>query len=279
MSGAANASYTYNALHQRISKTVNGQTTYYLYDQAGQLLAELDGSGQTQVEYVWLETMPLAVIHSGTATAGTYYVHADHLNTPQVVSDGQGSVVWRADYGPFGQAAVAGASTLILNLRFPGQYFDHETGLHYNWHRYYDPALGRYIQSDPIGLVGGLNTYGYAYQNPMMNTDPDGRLVWFGVPAVYWAAGGMATVGAYVAGQWAANNWSDIFPKPWGPFPNPDADADIDGDAWADPNASGSSDRAERCREACSDIALPGEAAFRNCLRDCMRNPENYQCD
>ncbi|WP_417784417.1 RHS repeat-associated core domain-containing protein [Terasakiella pusilla] len=113
-------------------------------------------------------TQPLAVIHSGPASAVVYYIHTDHLNTPQVVSDNQGTVVWRADYDAFGQAAVASGSILTFNLRFPGQYFDSETGLHYNYYRDYDPNTGRYIQSDPIGLDGGSNTYLYANGNPLL---------------------------------------------------------------------------------------------------------------
>lgn len=74
---------------------------------------------------------------------------------------------------------------------------DNETGLYYNYFRDYDPSIGRYIESDPIGLGGGINTYGYAYQNPVANYDPDGQLVWFGVPAYIWiAGGGAATAGA-----------------------------------------------------------------------------------
>ena len=174
MSGTVSATCTYNAHRQRTSKTVNGQTTYYLYNQSGQLLAELDHSGQTMVEYVWLGTQPLAMIHSGRASAVVYYLHTDHHNTPQVVSDNQGTVVWRADYDAFGQATVASGSPLTFNLRFPGQYFDSETGLHYNYYRDYDPSTGRYIQSDPIGLQGGLNTYAYVGGNPLRFTDPLG---------------------------------------------------------------------------------------------------------
>ncbi|SEB18833.1 RHS repeat-associated core domain-containing protein [Marinobacterium iners DSM 11526] len=119
-------------------------------------------------------TQPLAVIHSGPASAVVYYIHTDHLNTPQVVSDNQGTVVWRADYDAFGKASVASGSILTFNLRFPGQYFDSETGLHYNYYRDYDPSTGRYVQSDPIGLNGGINTYGYVGGNPLIYTDPYG---------------------------------------------------------------------------------------------------------
>ncbi len=76
--------------------------------------------------------------------------------------------------------------------------------MYYNYFRYYDPETGRYITSDPIGLAGGLNTYGYAYQNPIGNIDPDGRLVWFGIPAYVWITGGAAT-GATI---WATSNSS-----------------------------------------------------------------------
>ncbi len=189
VSGGASASYGYNALHQRTSKTVSGQTTYYIYDALGQLLAELDANGQTQVEYIWLENQPLAVIHANTSNADIYYIHNNHLNTPQVISDAQGDSVWQADYSPFGQASVSASSTITFNLRFPGQYFDAETGLHYNYYRIYDPATGRYIQSDPIGLEGGLNTYEYVGGNPNTRYDPDGRA---------WVQVGGSLIGGFV---------------------------------------------------------------------------------
>jgi len=108
-----------------------------------------------------------------SATARTYFVHPDHLGTPQVITDSNQAVVWQADYEPFGQATVT-TGTITNNLRFPGQYFDQETNLHYNMFRYYSPDVGRYVTSDPIGLVGGLNTYSYALQNPTRFTDPKG---------------------------------------------------------------------------------------------------------
>jgi RHS repeat-associated protein len=110
--------------------------------------------------------------HVATA-AEIYYYHNDHLGTPQVMTDENADIVWKADYTPFGKADVV-VETITNNIRFPGQYFDEETGLHYNYFRDYDPELGRYIQSDPIGLAGGINTYGYVGGNPLSNIDPLG---------------------------------------------------------------------------------------------------------
>lgn len=103
-------------------------------------------------------------------TQALYYVHNDHLSTPQAVTDDNQTVRWRAQYAPFGEAEVI-IDDIEMPIRFPGQYFDEESGLHYNYFRDYDPTLGRYIQSDPIGLQGGLNTYLYVSGNPILITD------------------------------------------------------------------------------------------------------------
>jgi RHS repeat-associated protein len=108
-------------------------------------------------------------------------VHADHLNTPRAILDGQNRMVWRWLGSAFGQGLPEedpdGDGKLFeYNLRFPGQYYDKETGLHYNYFRDYDPGTGRYVQSDPIGLEGGVNTYGYANQNPLAFTDALGLM-------------------------------------------------------------------------------------------------------
>lgn len=102
------------------------------------------------------------------------FVHTDHLNTPQRLTDQAQQVLWDASYSPFGVAALL-QNTMENPLRLPGQYFDAETGLHQNWMRDYDPSLGRYLQSDPIGLDGGLNTYAYANGNPLAFSDPTGE--------------------------------------------------------------------------------------------------------
>ncbi|MBF0474979.1 MAG: hypothetical protein HQK59_03945 [Deltaproteobacteria bacterium] len=119
-------------------------------------------------ETVWLGDLPVGVLKPGTQ----YYVNPDHLGSPRSIIDSTGATVWKWDRDPFGNGAPTG--TLTYNLRFPGQYFDSETGLYYNMARDYDPGLGRYIQSDPIGLRGGVNTYAYVDGNPVNWVDPFG---------------------------------------------------------------------------------------------------------
>jgi RHS repeat-associated protein len=117
-------------------------------------------------------------------------VWADHLGTPRVVSDAANGVRWEwANAHPFGAHAPndnpSGAGAFAFNLRFPGQYFDAETGLHYNYFRDYDPGIGRYVQSDPIGLDGGINTYAYAYDAPLTHSDPEGLQAAINAPPFY----------------------------------------------------------------------------------------------
>ena len=108
---------------------------------------------------------------------GQYYWYlTDHLGTPQKLINASGQVVWSAAYEAFGKAHVNPDSVVENNLRFPGQYYDVETGLHYNWHRYYDPVTGRYLTTDPIGLTGGMNLFLYADANPIRFADPSGLL-------------------------------------------------------------------------------------------------------
>ncbi|OGA47800.1 MAG: hypothetical protein A3G24_21770 [Betaproteobacteria bacterium RIFCSPLOWO2_12_FULL_62_13] len=113
------------------------------------------------------------------AVAALYFIHTDHLNTPRLITNGAGQTAWRWDNtDPFGgnppDENPSGLGNFTCNLRLPGQYFDRETNLHYNYFRDYDPSIGRYIQSDPIGLDGGINTYAYVANDPMRQVDPMG---------------------------------------------------------------------------------------------------------
>ena len=116
-----------------------------------------------------------------------YFISPDQLNTPRVVSDNLGKVIWQWEGEPFGSSRPnedpdGDGQKFTLNLRFPGQYFDVETGLHYNYFRDYDPGTGRYVQSDPIGLEGGINLYAYAGNDPMISVDPLGLDGWIPAP-------------------------------------------------------------------------------------------------
>lgn len=130
-----------------------------------------------------------SVVGQTTGAQKIYYFINDHLGTPQKLLDESAGVVWSADYKPFGEADVY-VNTFENRFRFPGQYYDSETGIHYNWHRYYDPSIGRYLRADPIGLDGGLNLYAYASLNPFNSFDFYGLRDWtmrrrgFGLSAV-----------------------------------------------------------------------------------------------
>lgn len=173
--------YLINALGQRIKKANNEQTRHFVYDEQGRLIGEYDAQGHLIQETVWLEDIPVATLRPGGAGGvQVYYIHTDHLNTRRrITRPSDNVIVWRWDSDAFGRDAAdedpnGDGQRFEYNLRFPGQYYDSETGLHYNYFRDYDPSIGRYVQSDPIGLAGGLNTYGYVAGDPVSKTDPFG---------------------------------------------------------------------------------------------------------
>ncbi len=204
--GAAYATYIYNALEQLVSRNTAAPggpvgTVHYIYDTDGHLIAEADSAtGATTREYLWLPgndnqndtlakstlpqlagggarraegvppDLPLAIAE-GTAL---YQVHTDHLGRPTRMTDAARATVWQASWKPWGEIENI-SGTILNNLRFPGQYFQIETGLAYNHHRHYDAVTGRYTQPDPLGFVDGPSVYAYAMNSPFMNTDRDGR--------------------------------------------------------------------------------------------------------
>ena len=190
--GTTQAQYRYNAIGERIVKELNGETVVYSYDLNGQLLEEAYYNKTTNKlsktrSYAWLGTQPIAMLEQELDSKGKQttqqiaYIHSDHLNTPRVATNTaeQPQVIWSWQSDAFGVGLANedvdgdGQSTVIA-LRFPGQVFDPESGLHQNYFRDYDPNLGRYIESDPIGLNGGLNTYAYVGGNPLSYADPLG---------------------------------------------------------------------------------------------------------
>jgi RHS repeat-associated protein len=110
-------------------------------------------------------------------SGGVSYILSDQLGQPQKMLDGAGALSWDRIATPFGETAMALGSATANVLRFPGQQYDALTGLHYNYFRDLDPSLGRYPQSDPIGLAGGLNTYAYVGANPVNRIDPTGEIL------------------------------------------------------------------------------------------------------
>ncbi|WP_316347506.1 RHS repeat-associated core domain-containing protein [Desulfuromonas acetoxidans] len=186
----------------------------------GLIFYEDDDEGNSQIAdiyKVWKESES-----GGSAVAAPYQVHTDQIGAPVLLTDATGTAVWSAQYAPFGQATInsdvdGDGTDVVCNLRFPGQYFDAESGLHYNWHRYYEPRSGRYITLDPIGLAGGINLYAYVDgvgkpflnpnlyhytdNNPINGTDPLGLFtIQIGAGGTIGAgAGGTATSGIVIS--------------------------------------------------------------------------------
>ncbi|WP_163838427.1 RHS repeat domain-containing protein, partial [Pseudoxanthomonas sacheonensis] len=142
-----------------------------LYDEAGHWLGDYDNTGAALQQAIWLDDLPVGLIANGNQL---HYVEPDHLGTPRVVIEVARNVpVWTWDLKSeaFGNSVPAqdpdgDATPLVFDMRFPGQQYDANTGLNYNYFRNYDPALGRYIESDPLGLDGGVATYLYGFGNP-----------------------------------------------------------------------------------------------------------------
>jgi RHS repeat-associated protein len=212
--------YLYNALGQMIEKSGTPGTTVFMQDEAGHLVGEYSSSGALVSETVWLGDIPVATLQpNGSGGVNIFYVHSDHLNAPRKVSrPSDNALEWRWDTDPFGTAAAnqnpAGLGTFVYDWRFPGQMYMAESALNQNYHRDYDPLAGRYVESDPIGLLGlhrlntdsaraqwllltsarfggppmaGLpqtNPYVYGLDNPVSVIDPSGRFGVVGVVAI-----------------------------------------------------------------------------------------------
>lgn len=218
------AGYLYNATGQRVGKLTLQGITLYHYDIFGRLISETTLGSQPSRDYIWSGAAPVAQIdhwipignmlqlaHCAVGQDGKIdwvtYLHTDGLGSPRIGTDVAQNVVWRWDGEAFGettpsQAVPIGAHAVLVNLRNPGQYFDQESGLFNNGARYYNPKIGRYISSDPIGLSGGINTYSYVDANPLAYLDP------FGLDL---------TPGQQAAVVAAAQDWSQSnVPYKWG---------------------------------------------------------------
>ncbi|MBI6584592.1 RHS repeat protein, partial [Pseudomonas synxantha] len=167
------ASYRYDPFGRRISKTVDGKTTEFFW-QGDKLIAEHHAERHRSYIYEPGSFRPLALLEGfGPQATTPYHYQLDHLGTPQELTTPTGEIVWSAHYRAYGQIARLDVGKIDNPLRFQGQYFDQESGLHYNRHRYYNPDIGRYLTPDPVKLAGGVNGYQYV-PNPTGWVDPLG---------------------------------------------------------------------------------------------------------
>jgi RHS repeat-associated protein len=182
LSAGKTTAYSYDVNNRRVSKTSGTSSTAYIYAEdigegstalsASSLLGEYtaNNSNITSKEYIYLGDTPIAVVQAGNILT----VQTDHLDTPRQLTDNTKKIVWNWAYSAFGENQPTTTNNTVFNLRYPGQYYDAESKLHYNINRYYDPATGRYTQSDPIGLSGGINTYTYVGGNSIKWSDAKG---------------------------------------------------------------------------------------------------------
>jgi RHS repeat-associated protein len=174
-------SYVYNALGQMARAAGGtGGTVLYMYDEAGHVVGEYGAAGSLIQETIWLGDTPVATLRPNGAGVDVFYVHVDHLNTPRKITQPSDNATrWRWDSDPFGTELPdenpSALGAFAYNLRFPGQIYDPHAGLHQNYFRDYDSAIGRYVESDPVGLLGGPNTYLYTDANPIDSSDPTGE--------------------------------------------------------------------------------------------------------
>ncbi|MDR6841213.1 BPSL0067 family protein [Pseudoxanthomonas sacheonensis] len=175
--GIVKATYEYNGLGEQVRR-VTSASTVFIYDEAGHTLGQYNSTGTPLHQYVWMDDQPVGVI----ANDALHYVESDHLGTPRAVIDAtrQKAIwIWDLKSEVFGSSVAAtdpdaDGIDFVYDLRFPGQRYDSASGMNYNYYRDYEPRVGRYTQSDPIGLWGGVSTFGYVGGSPLIAADPRG---------------------------------------------------------------------------------------------------------
>jgi RHS repeat-associated protein len=202
VSGGGTTIYVYNALGALIEKSGYTPTTLIVYDESRHVLGEYSSTGALQTETIWMGDLPVAALQPSGSTVAVYYIHTDHLGIARRITQSTDNALrYLWDEDTFGGVAPnynpSNLGVFTYNLRFPGQYRLIETGLYSNYFRTYDSSTGRYLESDPIGLRGGINTYGYVNADPIALVDPSGLVRWKG--AYNYTSGGLAHLGVRVA--------------------------------------------------------------------------------
>ena len=200
--GSGVTAYSYNGRGQRVEKLPAGNTAqnqYTVYDETGKPIGDYDYVAASKTtasirELIWLDNLPVGVL-SGSPVA-LAYIEPDQLGTPRVAIDSGSNApvwTWSPANDPFGESAPVGSAGFVLNQRLPGQVWDAETGLDFNYFRDYDASTGRYIESDPLGTRGGVSTYSYVVDQPLSYIDPFGLIRWNGAAEINTV--GIAKVG------------------------------------------------------------------------------------
>ena len=163
--------YAYDAVGRRVSKKSGDEVVRYYWHDYALMLETKNGS---TVEYLIMpgNSFPFMMWRNGKV----YHYLTDHLGTVQEILGPTGELLWQGRFSAWGQLVETSVARVENNLRFPGQYWDSESRLHYNLNRHYDPRSGRYLSPDPVGVAGGLNLYRYC-TNPIMQSDALGLRV------------------------------------------------------------------------------------------------------
>ena len=168
-------SYLYDGFGQRVGKTDTIQR-FEAYDQSGRFIEQTDNTITTKLDYIYLGSLPVATFVPNGGTGTLSFLHTDRLGTPRLATNAAKAIGWSATMAdPFGAPNTdAGGNSIANDLRMPGQEFEAAAGFNHNGFRDYAPALGRYLETDPTGLAGGLNTYAYVSNRPNVLVDPYG---------------------------------------------------------------------------------------------------------